>query len=117
MPPVAVGAGGVVSTASDLSRFMYAQYSPPEWLAEALSQVHTPHVQISEDVWQGLGWYVKESHDNYNNIVWHNGQTGGYRSFMGVNLNRELGITVLINQGLEQSLATRLEGCVAEFLV
>jgi hypothetical protein len=40
----------------------------------------------------GLAWHI-----NTDGVVWHNGGTGGYRSFMGFNKKSGRGVVVLAN--------------------
>lgn len=43
----------------------------------------------------GLAWIITLS--NGQTIVWHNGGTGGYRSFIGFDPTRKVGVVVLTN--------------------
>jgi CubicO group peptidase (beta-lactamase class C family) len=43
----------------------------------------------------GLGWLITKPSDD--EIVWHNGGTGGYRSFVGYDAKTRVGIVVLSN--------------------
>lgn len=54
-------------------------------------------VQISEFAWQGLAWIRSES--TAGDIVWHNGGTGGYSSFLGFNVETGKGLVLLANVG------------------
>ena len=40
----------------------------------------------------GLGWHFSKDH-----IRWHNGGTGGYKSFCGIDLEKNRGVVVLSN--------------------
>jgi len=42
-----------------------------------------------------LGWHIlsRDGHE----IIWHNGGTGGYRSFIGYDLKRRIGVVALSN--------------------
>ena len=44
-----------------------------------------------------LGWHIAASNDK--EIVWHNGGTGGYRSFIGYDPRARVGVVVLSNAG------------------
>ena len=48
-----------------------------------------------------LGWHVLSGKADRNEIVWHNGGTGGYRSFIGFDLKRRVGVVVLSNTSTE----------------
>jgi hypothetical protein len=47
----------------------------------------------------GLNWLI--AHAGADTIVWHNGGTGGYRSFVGLVPSRKAGVVVLTNSGGE----------------
>ena len=42
------------------------------------------------------GWFIQTK--NGNSIVWHNGGTGGYRSFTGFDPKAKRGVVVLSNR-------------------
>jgi CubicO group peptidase (beta-lactamase class C family) len=44
----------------------------------------------------GLGWHVVRA----SGVVWHNGGTGGYRSFVGFDPARGVGVVLLANSDL-----------------
>ncbi|MBI3715506.1 MAG: serine hydrolase [Betaproteobacteria bacterium] len=90
------GAGAIRSTANDMLKFMAAQRGKkksPLQAAMARSQrelqdIGGPERQI------GLGWHINWQFGN--RFVWHNGGTGGFRSFAGLTV--EGGVVVLSNQ-------------------
>jgi hypothetical protein len=45
----------------------------------------------------GLNWHVR--HAGADTIVWHNGGTGGYRTFAGIVPRKKTGVVVLTNSG------------------
>ncbi len=45
----------------------------------------------------GLGWIIRHAHGR--ELHWHNGGTGGYRSFLGFDLETRTGVVVLSNSG------------------
>jgi serine-type D-Ala-D-Ala carboxypeptidase/endopeptidase len=94
---VLAGAGGWRSTAEDLLRLLRAALAPPEGtLGEALALSFQPLAPTgSPGVEIGLGWHRLELGDRQ--IVWHNGQTGGYYAFLGFDLDRGAGSIVLSN--------------------
>jgi hypothetical protein len=47
----------------------------------------------------GLAWHVTTSHGK--SIVWHNGGTGGYRTFIGYDAAARVGVVVLSNAGTQ----------------
>jgi CubicO group peptidase (beta-lactamase class C family) len=44
-----------------------------------------------------LNWHVR--HVGADTIVWHNGGTGGYRTFAGISPRKKTGVVVLTNSG------------------
>ena len=50
---------------------------------------------VSDGMSVGLGWHIREGDGRES--VWHNGGTGGYRSFVGFNRGGSLGVVVLTN--------------------
>jgi CubicO group peptidase (beta-lactamase class C family) len=64
-------------------------------LSAVLSSTHEPRVQAgSPSMHVGLGWHIRSGEVD---AVWHNGGTGGYRSFAGFVRERGLGVVVLTN--------------------
>jgi D-alanyl-D-alanine-carboxypeptidase/D-alanyl-D-alanine-endopeptidase len=51
----------------------------------------TPGLEVA------LAWHVLTSKDQDRTIVWHNGGTGGYRSFIGYDPKARVGVVVLSN--------------------
>ncbi len=91
------GAGGLHSDADDLLRFLAANLNPTKSpLGAAIALTHIvrngaggPATDIA------LGWHVNRVH--VPPIIWHNGGTGGYRSFVGFDAVDGLGVVVLSN--------------------
>lgn len=91
------GAGAMRSTANDMLTFLAAniglQDSP---LRPAMDCTHKPHYQAKEENLKiGLSWRIIT--DNSRQIHWHNGGTGGYFSFIGMEKAAQTGIVVLTN--------------------
>ena len=77
------GAGAIRSTASDMLKFIVANINEADSpIAKAMKLSHKPAFKNEDTDFEiGLGWHYA----NDGNIVWHNGGTGGYRSFAGFN--------------------------------
>jgi CubicO group peptidase (beta-lactamase class C family) len=88
------GCGGLRSNVRDLVRFVQANLgllkSP---LAEAMQTAHKPRLDIGPNEAICLGWHLRKAEG----ILWHNGQTGGYHSFVGLRKNPPMGVVVLGN--------------------
>jgi CubicO group peptidase (beta-lactamase class C family) len=91
------GAGAIRSTASDMMRYLKANMgiaSSP--LADAMKLAQQPRSDVAGSTRIGLAWMTTEK-----GIVWHNGGTGGYRSFAGFTADRRRGVVVLTNTAAE----------------
>jgi CubicO group peptidase (beta-lactamase class C family) len=104
--PTLAGAGAIRSTAYDMLRFLTANMNladaPPSLRVEEnplhdamleTQRIHADHV--SNEMSVGLGWHIRDGDGR--ETVWHNGGTGGYRSFVGFNRGGSLGVVVLTN--------------------
>ena len=95
--PTLAGAGGLRSTTHDLLNFLAASLgltksnlSPTMQRTQTVQrQTGTPDLEI------GLGWHILKKHGT--EIIWHNGGTGGYHSFIGFDKKKQLGVVVLSN--------------------
>jgi CubicO group peptidase (beta-lactamase class C family) len=82
--PAMPGMGALHSTAADLARFLDAQLDPGSTpLAEAIRLTHEPRAG-REPMQIALGWLVATMPRGGPTIHWHNGGTGGARSFAGL---------------------------------
>jgi len=97
--PTLAGAGALRSTANDLLTFLAANLGDTKLpLGQAMSSMlavrrptGTPGLEIA------LGWHVTTNEDR--ETIWHNGGTGGFRSYIAFDLKRRLAIVVLSNAG------------------
>jgi len=89
------GAGAVRSTVNDMLRFVSVHLAgAPEPLASDARMVQEPRSN-AEGQRIGLAWLTSPR-----GYVWHNGGTGGYRSFMGFSPSRRQGVVVLANAAI-----------------
>jgi serine-type D-Ala-D-Ala carboxypeptidase/endopeptidase len=95
--PTLAGAGALRSTANDLLKFLAANLdlqSTP--INASLQKTHTIQQQTDRpNTAIALGWHVLKGKDT--EIIFHNGGTGGFRSFIGFSKTQHLGIVVLGN--------------------
>jgi serine-type D-Ala-D-Ala carboxypeptidase/endopeptidase len=95
--PTLPGAGALRSTANDLLTFLAANLgytkSPLAPAMAAMLKVRRPTGQPGLEI--ALGWHILTT--NGKEIVWHNGGTGGYRSFLGFDPKARIGVVVLSN--------------------
>lgn len=90
-------AGALRSTARDMLKFLAAAMglrktplrAAFDLMLERRRPTGTPDLEI------GLGWHVWKKYGT--EIVWHNGGTGGYRSFAGFDPAKKRGVVVLCN--------------------
>ena len=90
---VLVGAGGILSTTQDLSKFVQAQFDPTD---DVMAFVRNPTFTVNDRLQLGLGWHILTRADD-TRWHWHNGGTGGYTSSLAVDLKNEMGVIVLSN--------------------
>lgn len=91
------GASGVVSTVSDMLTYLEAHLHPESTpLGAAIRLAMEPRVRASDAVEVGLGWHVYTVPDAPQ-VVYHNGATMGFRSYVGMAPELDLGIVVLGN--------------------
>ncbi len=94
--PTLAGAGALRSTVSDLLKFLTANLElVPTDLAPAMRLAQQPQRDAGAQMKIGLGWHIAERHDA--KIVWHNGGTGGYHSFIGFNPAAKRAVVLLAN--------------------
>lgn len=95
--PTFAGAGALRSSGDDMLAFLAAVLgytdSPLRAAMEALLAVRRPTPAPGMEI--ALGWHVRKRGDK--EIVWHNGGTGGYRSFLGFDAKTRAGVVVLSN--------------------
>ena len=95
--PTFAGAGGIRSTVNDMFKFLAANMGLRESpLQPAMKSMLTKrHPSVKENVEVAIGWHIFNRYGN--DIIWHNGGTGGYHSFMGFDPKKQLGVIVLSN--------------------
>jgi len=93
--PTLPGMGALHSTAADLARFAVAQLDPDGTpLADAIRLTHQPRAG-REPRRIGLGWMMTPLARTGRTVHWHNGGTGGARSFVGAVLESGIAVVVL----------------------
>jgi D-alanyl-D-alanine-carboxypeptidase/D-alanyl-D-alanine-endopeptidase len=91
------GAGALRSTVADLLCFLELQLQPPVTrLGRAAQATHEPRAHRGR-LSQGLGWAGLQVRGDSRQMLWHNGGTGGFRSFLGFVNESEAGVAVLSN--------------------
>jgi len=108
-----MGAGGIRSTAQDMIKYAQAQLGTPQAaLNKDIQLTHIPTFKTPEAT-VGLAWHIiKPGNDS---LLFHNGGTGGYRSYLAVNPQKKFAVVMLSNttisvDGLGNELMKWLEG-------
>ena len=97
--PVLAGAGALRSTTNDLLTFLAANMGYVNTpLAPAMAAMLTVRRPTgAPDLSIALGWHVLTSKGK--DLIWHNGGTAGYRTFLGFDPKTRVGVVVLSNAG------------------
>jgi serine-type D-Ala-D-Ala carboxypeptidase/endopeptidase len=92
------GAGGIRSSGADMLRFLKANMgllkSP---LDAAMQFAHKPRAETDPEKNERIGLVWMTQHGAGGDVIWHNGQTGGYHSFIGFTADHRHGVVVLTN--------------------
>lgn len=93
------GAGAIRSTAQDMAKLVAAAagltHTP---LDSALRLTEVVEFDAGPSMRIGLGWHIVGPDSAA--VLWHNGGTGGYHSFIGFDPRRKIGVVVLSNSTL-----------------
>jgi serine-type D-Ala-D-Ala carboxypeptidase/endopeptidase len=93
--PALVPAGGIRSTVNDLMIFLAANMGILKTpLEPAMKRMLSVRRNAGPGVKIALGWHIA---DGGKGVVFHNGQTNGYFSFLGYDPRRKVGLVVLSN--------------------
>lgn len=98
-------AGALVSDTEDMATFLQANMTAEE--GTALHTAQQKHVDRPDGA-MGLGWHIGIG--DLPDVTWHNGQTGGFHSFVGWNPDVDFGVVILSNtaSGLVDKVAIEL---------
>jgi CubicO group peptidase (beta-lactamase class C family) len=90
------GAGALRSSANDMLTFLAANLG---YVNTPLAEAMAKQISIRRPAGNGMeityGWLIQTK--NGNSFIWHNGGTGGYRSFTGFDPKAKRGVVVLSN--------------------
>ena len=90
---VLVGAGGIVSSSEDMSKFVLAQFDTNN---KEMVLTRKKTAIMNDDTSIGLGWFFYKTL-NGKTIYTHDGGTGGYTSSMRIDCEGKNGVVVLSN--------------------
>jgi CubicO group peptidase (beta-lactamase class C family) len=95
--PTFAGAGALRSTMTDMLKFARANLDPAGGRLQRIMQ--TTHVVRRsagrDDMSVGMNWLIRRMDGK--EVVWHNGGTGGYRTWLGFDKSRKVAAIVLTN--------------------
>ncbi|WP_417444666.1 serine hydrolase domain-containing protein [Joostella sp.] len=87
-------AGGLRANIKDLVKYGKTYLNPENPLSEAQKVATTLQFTDKEMQKHGLGWFI-----NNNNVLFHGGGTGGFRTFIAVDQKNKRVIAVMTNSG------------------
>lgn len=94
--PTLAGAGGIRSTTVDMLRYAQLHLGAGDsgrGLSVAAAMALKPRRGMGRDLKVGLAWVTARD----GTTQWHNGQTGGYHSYLAVNPSMNIAVVVLAN--------------------
>lgn len=98
--PTFAGAGALRSNVSDMLRFLAANTGPADSALErSMRQSQSTLKTLSNQMDVALNWHIRKIGNR--KIIWHNGGTGGFRSFLGFDPDEGVGVVVLSNSAQE----------------
>ena len=94
------GAGAIRSTATDMLKYAAAEIGSPGVPVPLETAMQLTHAITFQDGHTriGLGWIFLRSVDD--DILFHNGGTGGYRSYLGIDPQKKTAVVLLSNCGV-----------------
>jgi CubicO group peptidase (beta-lactamase class C family) len=90
------GAGAIRSTAADMLRYLKANMGEgTDLLTKSMKLAQTPRCHNGAGPLIGLAWEQQSS--KRGNVVWHDGRTAGYATYVGFTADRHRGVVILSN--------------------
>jgi serine-type D-Ala-D-Ala carboxypeptidase/endopeptidase len=94
--PTLAGAGAIRSSTSDMAKFISANLGYVDTpLRAAMDMSHKMRHSKAGSMQVGMGWHIKNGKEG--DVIWHNGGTGGYRTFAGFVKETGKGVVLLTN--------------------
>ncbi|NQZ78644.1 MAG: serine hydrolase [Ekhidna sp.] len=99
----AAPAGGVVSCTADIAKFLsWTMDSSNELTRTCIEPINKGMINGTLFSYIGLGWNITETglfkrYTYEDNLIWHNGSTAGFQSYIGFLQKRKIGVVVLTN--------------------
>jgi D-alanyl-D-alanine-carboxypeptidase/D-alanyl-D-alanine-endopeptidase len=93
---VLAGCGAIDSTVEDMLRYLKANMTADNTAVSAAFRLaQQPRRDVDKVDRIGLGWMTHSARPQ--NVIWHNGTTFGYASFIGFTEDRKRGIVIVTN--------------------
>lgn len=110
--PALAGAGAIKSNVKDMALYLKANLNPQFDFIKLTHKQTTGGVGKGPKV--GLAWFTSEHEKG--SFLWHNGGTGGFRSFIGFDQKNNKGIVILENtaNGLDALGNAYLQGTLLQ---
>jgi CubicO group peptidase (beta-lactamase class C family) len=90
------GAGALRSTMTDMLKFARANLQTRGRLQQVMQRTHAERASAGNPSMAiGMNWIIRRS--NGQEVVWHNGGTGGYRTWLGFDKQKGLAAVILTN--------------------
>jgi len=96
LPDYIVASGGLRSSASEMAKYLQANMHPEGSLAEAIRLSHQQLFQSKDEPAVAMNW-IRTPYKQLGTAIWHNGETGGYSSYMGFTEDGRAGAVLLSN--------------------
>jgi len=99
LSPAFAGAGAIRSTARDMLIYAQANFlgGAPGTLEKAIALTHEPTFS-QEAVTLGLGWhYIQPGEEK---VLFHNGGTGGFRTYLAIHPGKRFAVVMLANAAI-----------------
>jgi len=92
------GAGGLRSTGVDMLKYLQANMHPEgQPIEHALRESHRELFHERAKLAFGMNWVRSPNGRLNQTVIWHNGGTGGFRSYLGFTEDGRVGVVVLSN--------------------
>jgi CubicO group peptidase (beta-lactamase class C family) len=101
-PYLYAGAGAINSTVEDMARWIRLQLGNGSFEGkriaspENLAVTRMARVAINDKMAYAMGWVIQMTPNGV--VVWHNGGTPSFGSYVGMQLDRRIGVVVLTNE-------------------
>ena len=89
---ILAGAGAILSSTEDMAKFLTANLNTHTIFDKQHEKTYT----VNENMDMAYGWHIIKPKSG-GQLHWHNGGTGGYTSFMAIDLEHKNGLVILSN--------------------